>query len=172
MLTRYRLYCWTLFLLLASLGTGCQKEQPYGLVEGTVTLDGKPLADVEVVFMPDPEKGTKGHRSVALVDKEGHYQIVSDAGRPGTPIGFHRVCINDLLAAKGPGAGAGVTLPEDDPQEGAGTKGPIGTKALTAGAGKPKSRFPSAYTSASETPFRDIEVTEGTQVINLALRSK
>ena len=172
MLTRYRLYCWTLFLLLASLGTGCQKEQPYGLAEGTVTLDGKPLADVEVVFMPDPEKGTNGHLSVAFVDKEGHYQIANDAGRPGAPVGFHRVCIKDMLEREKAGPGSVIILPEDTSKGPAGTKAPDETNARAAGPNKPKSRFPSAYGSAIDTPFRDIEVQEGTQVINLDLKSK
>jgi hypothetical protein len=162
-----------LFPLLALLGTGCQKEQPYGLVEGVVTLDGKPLTDVEVVFMPDPEKGTTGRRSASLVDKQGHYQIASDKGRPGAPVGIHRVCVNDLLAPKGPGAGAAVALSEEDPQEGAtATKAPAGTKAGAPGFSKPKPRFPTAFGTAVDTPFHDIAVMEGTQVINLELRSK
>jgi hypothetical protein len=175
MLLRNRLCCLMLFLLLAPLGTGCQKEQPYGLVEGVVTLNGKPLTDVEVVFMPDPEKGTTGRRSASLVDKQGHYQIADDKGRPGAPVGIHRVCINDLLAPKGPGAGAApsVALPEDNSQDGvAATKGAAGTNAGVKGLSKPKSRFPAAYGSAPQTPFRDIEVTEGTQVINLDLKNR
>jgi hypothetical protein len=176
MLPRSRLHCFTPFLLLAFLGTGCQKAQPYGLVEGVVTLDGVPLTGIEVVFMPDPEKGTKGRRSTSLVDKEGHYRIASDKGRSGAPVGIHRICIIDLLAPRGPGGGIG---PAVAPEEG-NLRGGEGAKAI-AGAkpgpgmaqpSKPNTRFPTAYGSALETPFRDIEVTEGTQVINLDLKKK
>src|SRR5262249_52672458 len=93
---RYRLCYLALPVLLALLGTGCQRELPYGVVEGEVTLDGKPLTDVEVVFLPDPDRGTQGRRSVALVDREGRYRLASDAGRAGAPVGFHRVCVIDM----------------------------------------------------------------------------
>ena len=172
MLPRYRLCCGTLFLLLAPLGTGCQKEQPYGLVEGVVTLDGKPLTKAEVVFMPDPEKGTTGRRSVSLTDEQGHYQINSDAGRPGAPVGFHRVCIKDMLEREKAGPGPVIILPEDTSKGPAGTKPPDEANARAAGPNKPKSRFPTAYGNAIDTPFRDIEVKEGTQIINLDLKSK
>jgi hypothetical protein len=151
--------------LLALLGSGCQREQSYGEVEGVVTLDGKPLTKAEVVFLPDPDKGTTGRRSTALTDEQGRYRIASDKGHPGAPVGFHRVCINDLLA---PRTGPAPVLPEDNDG-----KGLAGTKALgPAGASMPKSRFPMAYSNAVETPFRDIEVKEETQVIDLPLKSK
>jgi hypothetical protein len=168
MLPRYRVHCWTLLLLLALLGTGCQREQPYGEVEGVITLDGKPLTKAEVVFLPDPEKGTKGRRSTALTDEQGRYRISSDKGRAGAPVGFHRVCINDLI-----GAGIGPAAPAI-PEEGE-EKGPAGPAGLKApgpgGQNMPKSRLPKAYTNAAETPFRDIEVKEGTQIIDLSLKS-
>ncbi len=63
-----------------------------------MTIDGKPLANAEVVFMPNPDKGAVGPRSVAITDKDGHYRIASDVGRDGTPVGFNSVVINDLVA--------------------------------------------------------------------------
>ena len=129
-----------------------------------VTLDGKPLTDAEVVFLPDPEKGTKGRRSVALTDKDGRYRIASDEGRAGAPVGSHRVCINDLLA--GPPGVALPVRPEDN------TKKPAGAQVEDGGPRDPKrSRFPQAYCSANLTPFRDIEVKEGNQVINFDVKS-
>jgi hypothetical protein len=156
-------------VLFALLGTGCQRELPYGVVEGEVTLDGKPLTDVEVVFLPDPDRGTQGRRSVALVDREGRYRLASDAGRSGAPVGFHRVCIIDMRSP--PWAPVPV-VPGDGADGPAGRKEAAGTKP---GAPVPdnsrRSRFPSAYGSANSTPLRDIEVKEGTQVINLELRN-
>jgi len=162
---RRPLCLWALLLPLAFLGSGCQREPPYGVVEGVVTLDGKALANVEVVFLPDPEKGTRGRRSVALTDEHGRYRLASDAGRPGAPVGIHRVCVNDLLA--GPPGAFPLALPEDNP------KGRAGTKADGAGL-RPttRSRFPPAYSDANVTPFRNIEVKEGSQEINLTLKSE
>lgn len=158
-------------LLLAALLplfalAGCSGERPYGEVEGVVTLDGRPLANAEVSFLPDPEKGNGGPRSVALTDKDGRFRITSDAGRAGAPVGAHRVCVKDLLV--GP---PGVMQPPeafnpDDPG-----KGPVGTRAPAPTAPKKQSRFPGAYSNSSQTPLRDIEVREGKQTINVELKS-
>jgi hypothetical protein len=165
MSSRSRLCLPALLALLVPLAAGCQREHPYGEVEGVVTLDGKPLTHAEVVFMPDPEKGNSGRRSVALTDDHGHYRIASDVGRPGAPVGVHRVCVNDMLVGS-PGMPPPVVLPDDT------AKGPAGSKPAPAGPGNQKrSRFPPAYSSAIDTPFRDIEVKEGSQVINLELKS-
>lgn len=165
MISRYRVSCLLLFLLLAPVATGCKKEQPYGSVEGTVTLDGKPLTKAEVVFLPDPDKGSSGPRSTAFTDEEGRYRLATDKGRTGAPLGLHRVCINDLLAAsKGPVPG----LPSEDSD----TKGVAGFQPpVPGGAGTPKGRFSADYSNSFKTPFRDIEVKEGSQVIDLPLKS-
>jgi hypothetical protein len=141
---------------------GCGVKRPYGGVEGTVTLDGQPLANVEVVFLPDPEKANTGKRSVALTDAQGRYRLSSDAGQEGAPVGFHRVCINDLLAGP-PGAAAGPA--------------PVEPTGALAGApdlgaqrqGERRSRFPPEYGSALSTPLRDIEIKPGSQRIDLAV---
>jgi hypothetical protein len=156
-----------LFLLALPLVVGCSQEFPYGEVEGVATLDGKPLTHAEVVFMPDPEKGTRGRRSVALTDKNGHYRIASDLGREGAPVGFHRVIINDMLVPK-----LGMIPVAVTPEEAGPTRGPIGLKAPTTPANpdQKKSRFPEAYADAIRTPFRGIEVKAGSQTIDLKLK--
>jgi hypothetical protein len=125
---------------------GCGGPQPYGEVEGAVTLDGRPLANVEVVFLPDPERGNTGRRSTALTDAQGRYRLASDAGRGGAPVGFHRVCINDLLA--------GPADPLAQPRQPA------------------QPRFPREYGSALSTPLRDVEVKPGRQVLDLKVKSE
>src|SRR5262249_23588724 len=83
-------------LMIFTAGCG---QQPYGEVTGVVTRAGRPLPDVEVRFLPDPEKGTTGRHSAARTDAQGRYRLAaSDAGRDGAPVGFHRVCVYDLLA--------------------------------------------------------------------------
>jgi hypothetical protein len=152
-----------LLLVMPALLAGCKSEQVYAEVEGTVTLEGKPLADVEVVFLPDPEKGNTGKRSVALTDAKGRYRLASDGGRAGAPVGFHRVCVNDLLA--GP-ADAAVVVTDD-------SKGPAGTATPSPKSpARKRARFPAAYSSAGATPLRDIEIQPGAQTIPIELKQK
>jgi hypothetical protein len=139
---------------------GCGGQRPYGEVQGTVTLDGQPLANVEVVFLPDPEKANTGKRSVALTDAQGRYRLSSDAGREGAPVGFHRVCINDLLAGP-PGVATGPPLVEPTARP-AGAPGPAAQHQE-----ERRSRFPPEYGSALSTPLRDIEIKPGSQRIDL-----
>jgi len=152
---------------------GCSQEHPYGEVEGVVTLDGKPLTNVEIVFMPDPEKGNRGRRSTAVPDKDGHFRIASDAGQTGAPVGFHRVIVNDLLKPrKGDLPIPNVKVADE---EKGGEGGAVGVKAPPVAAAGPnptqkKQRFSDDYEDALKTPFRDIEVKAGSQTINLELK--
>jgi hypothetical protein len=50
-------------------------EQPTGTVTGTVTLDRKPLADVEVRFVPVDDLKAKGYSG--LTDKDGTYELLN-----------------------------------------------------------------------------------------------
>jgi hypothetical protein len=75
---------------------GCGPDSQFAEVEGIITLAGKPLPQVEVVFLPDPEQGTHGPSSSALTDAEGRYRLATDKGQDGARIGTHRVCIRDL----------------------------------------------------------------------------
>jgi hypothetical protein len=81
-------------------------------VEGVVTVDGKPLPEVEVVFLPDPEKGNNGPRSAAYTDAQGHYKLYCDqAQRAGVVVGPARVCIIDITAVGSLNAMPGVRMP-------------------------------------------------------------
>ena len=53
-----------------------------GYVTGKVTLDGKPLAGVMVVFNPE-----KGRAATAIADKEGHYDLMYTRQDRGTKVG-------------------------------------------------------------------------------------
>lgn len=158
-------------IILLLLTTGCKSEIPYGSVEGVVTVDGKPLAGAEVVFMPNPDKGTVGPRSVAITDKDGRYRIASDKGRDGTPVGFNTVVINDLVALdmkyKIMAGKAPPTVDDDAPKSPMQASSDPSEQQQV----KVKLRFPEAYTDAARTPFRDIEVKPGVQTIDLKLTS-
>lgn len=146
-----RRLCW----LAALLAAGCGGVQT-ATVEGTVTLNGRPLADAEVQFIPDPAQGTTGPPASAYTDKDGHYRIAAgDAG--GVVVGKHRVCINDATIMM-PGG------PAVDPADGG----------AAAGAGVPtgprKPRVPAVYSDATRTPFNPVEVKPGTQTHDFPLK--
>jgi hypothetical protein len=88
-------------LLCASTGCKCGRE--FAEVHGAITQDGKPLDNVEVVFMPDPEQGNKGPRASAYTDSQGRFKLRCEkAERDGALLGMHRVCVFDIRAMTTP----------------------------------------------------------------------
>jgi hypothetical protein len=141
--------------------SGCNGDPEFAEVEGVVTLDGKPLPDVEVAFLPDPEKGNKGPRTASYTDEQGRYRLHCEKPiKDGAVLGPHRVCIIDVAA-----------LPTPPPPPGFHLKGqPM--PGLSRTSSKPKvSRVPAAYSNPALTPFRDIEVKRGTQTLNFDIPS-
>jgi hypothetical protein len=63
-----------------------------GPVEGTLRMNGKPLANVMVEFLPEAD----GPRSSGVTDPEGKYRLKTIDDRPGAMVGTHRVVLNDL----------------------------------------------------------------------------
>ncbi len=96
--------------LLAGLLTlvGCNSSVETGVVTGVVTKSGKPLEQVMVYFMPDPEKETKGAHSTAITDDQGRYELMyyGENHGPGAAIGWHRVTLEDMIPENFRGAGA------------------------------------------------------------------
>lgn len=80
-------------VLLALACTGCGESGPeIATVEGTVTLDGKPLPHATVVFTP-----VEGGRPAgAMTDEEGYYVLNFTEGRQGAIPGKNRVRIYTL----------------------------------------------------------------------------
>ena len=87
--------------VLAS-SAGCGPAGPGKLlpVEGTVTIDGKPLTTGTVSFRPATDKGNTGTAEPAGASHaDGRYQVFT-AGRPGAPPVWYRI----LLVADQPDA--------------------------------------------------------------------
>ena len=85
-------------LLTLTPGAGCcQRGSTWSLapVEGTVTKDGRPLANIQVTFWADPAAGTQGPRTCSFTDAAGHYELRTDTGARGAVIGRYRVCLVD-----------------------------------------------------------------------------
>jgi hypothetical protein len=142
-----------LLLLAASCGGPTRLS-----VEGTVTYQNRPLADVEVQFVPDPAAGTRGSPASAYTDAQGHYRIEA-LGREGVVRGTHRVVINDARAMMP--MGPGVDADSGEAQPGA----PVpGVKAGRRG------RFPPVYSDLNRTPLKGIAVTTPGQTLDFELQ--
>jgi hypothetical protein len=76
-----------LALLLSLAGCFKPNDQPeLGEVRGTITLDGKPLSGVVVLFQPD-----NGRPARDVTDAEGNYELKYIRDTMGTKIGHNRV---------------------------------------------------------------------------------
>jgi hypothetical protein len=77
---------------LAVLLTGCGDSGPELCeVEGTVTLDGKPVAGAELTFVPQNVPTTM--ISYGLTDDAGHYELAFTAAKTGAIPATHHVKI-------------------------------------------------------------------------------
>ncbi len=141
-------------LLFVLLG-GCGSDD-LATVQGLVTLDGQPLAEVEVQFIPDIEQDTVGPPISAYTDQFGRFQTVNDS-RGGMVAGTYRVCINDARAMM-PGGGMDATSGEPV-ENGPSRSAPV------------RVRVPQHYSDVNRTPFRDLRIEPGEQSHNFPLTS-
>jgi hypothetical protein len=140
------------------LAAGCGNSgAPLGEVEGTVSLGGRPLANVVVEFIPDAEQGTTGPRSSAVTDAQGFFVLQCEDQRPGAVVGHHRV----VVRATGRSAAQVQRDPRRDREH---------EPASNPDAPKDGPRLPREYRSAASTPLRK-EVEPGKQRIELTLNS-
>jgi hypothetical protein len=79
-------------MLYSLLLSGCSGGVKIVPVEGTVTLESKPLDKIMVEFWPESD----GPRSFAETDAQGHFKLTTDDGkRVGASVGKHRVILKD-----------------------------------------------------------------------------
>jgi len=83
---------WLLLSLAVVLGCGGEPDKIKVIpVTGTVTLDGKPLEEATVTFLPQTAQGVA---AAATTDKNGHYVLqTAGAHRPGAAPGQYTVTI-------------------------------------------------------------------------------
>jgi hypothetical protein len=89
---------------LSCLALGCSKsEYSIAPVSGTVTVEGKPVANVMVQFQPAGQQGVNpGPGSVGVTDAEGRYRlklIDLDRDLDGAVVGRHRVSFQTIAPA-------------------------------------------------------------------------
>ena len=143
-------------LVWLSVAAGCGRGPQFADVKGRVTFNGQPLADMEVLFLPDPKEGTLGPPSSGYTDEKGQYQLATNKDQKGAVVGTHRVCIRDL-----------TTLPAPPQLDAEGNRERAGPKRTP----RKVSRVPVAYASSHETPLRAIAVKPGGQTLDFELGS-
>lgn len=86
--------------VLLAIPVGCGEAGPEIVeVEGTVTLDGKPLEKIRVEFWPEGN----GPQSTALTDDQGKFALMTpDNVTKGAVIGKHKVVLKDLSIITAP----------------------------------------------------------------------
>jgi hypothetical protein len=135
-----------LAVLASSLVCGCGRSVRLGEVEGTVRLDGQPLGQVLIVFIPEDRNQPQ---SMGITDAEGRFKLRCSNARFGAVVGEHRVTLVDAAIAPG------GRSRDDEP-----TEGPA----------PPASRVPDVYSRADKTPLRQT-VAAGTQSVTFDIPS-
>jgi hypothetical protein len=89
-------------LLLAAL-LGCGGDGNVAPVSGTVKLNGKPVAGVEVMFQPVASEGVNvpGAAAVGVTDTEGRFtaKLIGEQ-KPGATVGKNQVMFSGRAAAE------------------------------------------------------------------------
>jgi hypothetical protein len=138
-------------LLLA----GCEQAPsgpPLVPVEGTITLDGKPLAAADLMFVP--QGNTVGQGGVGHTDQDGKFALRSqDRKQLGAPVGSYRVIINKLVKPDG-------TDYVPDPQA-----GPFDTGGF-------RELLPAAYSDMGQTQLEATVGEKGEKNLEFKLQSK
>jgi hypothetical protein len=139
--------------------TGCSRQAELGGVSGSVLLDGKPLSNVQVEFVPEtrgkPKVGLP--MSVGVTDEAGRYELHATDGRLGAAVGEHRVVVRDLALP----AGGRI-----------GSRAEADRAATVVGRAKlsPQTRLPAAYMNSATSPLH-LTVASGEQTLDLELSS-
>ncbi|MEM6363881.1 MAG: hypothetical protein AAF745_05605 [Planctomycetota bacterium] len=121
--------------------SGCNSQPELAKVTGSVLVDGQPLDQVKVSFVPDVGKGTEGYSSSAYTDETGAFELSYGrlADRPGAVVGWHRVAVQDVKSENFRGEGS-----------------------------PPAIRVPSNIRKSGSTPIR-LEIVAGEQTVDIDL---
>ena len=96
-------------ILICAGFTGCGSGNSLAKVEGIVTLDDKPLADIRVNFQPENRSDEGAMGSFGLTDASGKFVLqTSDSKTQGAAVGRHRVILADKLAEDAEDSDAGI----------------------------------------------------------------
>ena len=90
-----------LALGLCGCGGGGEDIPELGTVSGAVTLDGKPLPGVMVVFQPQGAEA--GRASMGKTDEQGRYVLTYNTELDGAAVGNHKVRVTTPTEHPTPG---------------------------------------------------------------------
>jgi hypothetical protein len=128
------------------VAAGCRDSLPLGEVDGVITMDGQPLPEVLITFVPEAAGNGTPVRSMAVSDDEGRYRLQAETLVSGAVLGEHRVIVEDLAVLKAPRTEDGTVITH------------------------PPNRFPSHYSDPLKSPLR-ATVDDASQHIPLELHS-
>jgi hypothetical protein len=139
--------------LLLILGGCSSNAVELGTVHGRVIMQGRPLADVVVTFVPELPSQEKLPISIGTTDADGNYCLSTDEGLPGAVVGTHRVTVEELR----PGNPAGDNSREAQDQQ------PVVPRSV-----QPPPRVPERYRTAGTSPIQ-LVVKAGDNALDLSL---
>ena len=145
--TRFAWLC--LMFVVAGCGGNVSDLPKLMPVGGTVTLDGKPLANAMIAFVPSGS--TRGTGANGRTDTVGKYELATRSGEKGAPAGEYRVVVTKLVMPDGTDFPANSAV------------APINSPA--------KQILPAKYSMAGQTVLR-AKVGEGGTVIDFPLTAK
>ena len=131
---------------IVGCGGGSDLPPAYS-VTGKVTLQGAPLGDYGISFVP--AKGGDAGGS-AILGSDGSYSLMTSDGRPGCPLGKYKI----------------VLRPNVDPK--AAQEAMKNMKPLSKGLQKEKSKVPETFGAAATSP-KEVEVKAESNVIDIAI---
>jgi len=89
------LMVWGAYYLASQVVGPSNNRPPLGTVTGTVTLNGEPLANAIVRFIPEAKKDeNRAAPSQAITDDKGYYRLLYVRDVFGAAVGEHRVEIS------------------------------------------------------------------------------
>ena len=101
---------------LVSMGCG-NRSYDVAPVSGRITLDGKPLANAQVIFQPIAGAGKNaepGPGSYGKTDADGRYTLETvEPAEPGAVVGRHRVTISTANFSANPADDSAAAMPKE-----------------------------------------------------------
>ena len=80
-------------LFIAGCGGALSDAPTLAKVVGTVTLDGEPLTNGAVQFIPDASQGTTGRMALGAIQENGNFELMTSKAGDGAQVGFHLVAV-------------------------------------------------------------------------------
>ncbi len=136
------------------LASGCGQSPPPATVEGTLRLNGEPLDNCLITFLPEPDQEPVRPHSTGVTDRRGYYRLRLADQREGASVGRHRVIVQDLSVSMG--------VRRRD-------HGTVDQKTDQAVLKARPSRVPARHRTPATTPLKQ-ETSPGPQVIGLDVR--